>query len=288
MWLYVILSIVAMALPEVQAGAKALKEKHGRAIIAGIDVAQGLSGIQLKLLAFERLLMDYPNWRNDVVMVQKCLVPNTRLADEADTLRDIRASVHRIQEKFGIEVMDYEEIQGSSSLPMVKRLVIWMAANVLLHTPIREGLNLLPLEYVYVQPVGVTIASEFSAVCSILNGALRVNPYDIPLCSITIDKALSMEFQEREGRRARDIDFVSSCPSGLWSQNVLRDLNDAMLGTNLDDGDYDDGTSHSKTVAAQKMKAVNTVDSMFSRGRYLFHNRFHFIPRARARAFVLY
>ena len=53
----------------------------------------------------------------------------------------------------------------------------------MMHTPIWEGLNLCPLKYIYArkEPAdpGAVIASEFSAVSSILNGALRVNPYDI-------------------------------------------------------------------------------------------------------------
>ena len=61
-----------------------------------------------------------------------------------------------------------------------------------MHTPIREGLNLCPLKYVYAckEPAdpGVVIASEFSAVSSILNGALRVNPYDIQNFVTSIDK----------------------------------------------------------------------------------------------------
>jgi trehalose 6-phosphate synthase/phosphatase len=73
----------------------------------------------------------------------------------------------------------------------------------------------------------VVIASEFSAISSILNGGLRVNPYDIQATVATIDKALSMDAQERIGRRYRDIDFVSSSPSDKWVKNVLRDLRDA-------------------------------------------------------------
>ena len=62
----------------------------------------------------------------------------------------------------------------------------------MMHTPIWEGLNLCPLEYVYActEPAdpGVVIVSEFSAVSSILNGALRVNPYDIQNFVTCIDK----------------------------------------------------------------------------------------------------
>lgn len=134
--------------------------------------------------------------------------------------------------QFGFEylVIDYEE-QVGSVLPIDQRLAIWTSSQVLMHMPIREGLNLCPLEFVYArkEPAspGVVIASEFSAVSSILNGALRVNPWDVLMSVTCIDSALSMSMSERDARRGRDIDFVSTCPSGLWTRNVLRDLNDA-------------------------------------------------------------
>jgi trehalose 6-phosphate synthase/phosphatase len=94
------------------------------------------------------------------------------------------------------------------------------------------SLSLFPplQEYIYSKKddkPGVVIASEFSAVCSILNGALRVNPFDIQMTVTIMDKALSMDDEEREGRRYRDLDFVSNSPSDRWVRNVLRDLNDA-------------------------------------------------------------
>mmetsp|Transcript_10939 Transcript_10939/g.23726 ORF Transcript_10939/g.23726 Transcript_10939/m.23726 type:complete len:1323 (+) Transcript_10939:93-4061(+) len=224
-------------LPSVLDGAEALRKKHaGRSIISGIAVAQRLSGVSYKLLAFERLLIDYPVWHSKVVLLQRCLIPGTRRVDEADTLREVRHLVKRIQDRFGPEVIDYDE-QVGSVYPVDDRLSIWMASRVMMHAPIREGLNLCPLEYIFVKgssgrdgdEPGVVIASEFAAVSSILNGALRVNPYDIQMCVTSIDSALSMSLDEREARKGRDIDFVSNSPSGLWTRNVLRDLNDATL-----------------------------------------------------------
>lgn len=162
--------------------AKMRQDHASRKIIAGVDITQRLSGISLKLLAFDRLLSDYPVWQQSVTLVQKCLLPGSRLADEAMTIKEVRNLVSRIKEKFGPHVIDYEEISGSS-LPIEKRLSLWKVADVLMVTPIREGLNLLPLEYVFTKKKpaspGVVISSEFSAVASVLNGALRVNPYDI-------------------------------------------------------------------------------------------------------------
>ncbi|EED95365.1 trehalose-6-phosphate synthase, partial [Thalassiosira pseudonana CCMP1335] len=236
-----------MSFPSVQDDAEALRQKHeGRTIIAGIDVAQRLSGVSLKLLAFERLLTDYPVWQSKVVLLQRCLIPGNRRVDEADTLREVRFLVKKIEMKFGAEGENIEWIVLGSVMPIDQRLSIWRSSQVALHTPIREGLNLGPLEYVYARKEpsdpGVVIASEFSAVSSVLNGALRVNPFDVQMCVTSIDCALSMTMNERDARRGRDIDFVSTCPSGLWTRNVLRDLNDATHDDSIKMKSVGDGT----------------------------------------------
>ena len=243
--------LAALALPSVESGRQALREKHGdRIIIAGVDIGQRLSGTSLKLLAYERLLHDYPNWQTKVVMVQRLLLPGSRKADEAVTVKELRVLVKRIQDKFGPAVIDYQEVAGSSSFAMDQRLALWKASDVLMCTPIREGLNELPMEYIYAkdkEKPGVIIASEFSAVCSILNGALRVNPFDIQMAITIIDKALSMEMVEREGRHYRDIDFVSNSPSDKWVKNVLRDLKDATRKQNRPSGSGQDSNSATPT-----------------------------------------
>lgn len=225
---------VALALPLVTSGCQDLKEKHGdRRIICGVDIGQRLSGTSLKLLAYERLLQDYPSWQSKVVMVQRVLIPGSRKNDEIVTLRELRHIVQRIRDKFGAAVIDYTEVAGSN-LPMDQRLALWKASDVLMLTPIREGLNHWPMEYIYSkseEAPGVVIASEFSAVCSILNGALRVNPFDIQMTITIIDKALSMDLSEAKGRRYRDLEFVTNCPSDKWVKNVLRDLNDVTYNS---------------------------------------------------------
>lgn len=224
----------ALQLPVVDSACNLLRQTHGdRSIICGVEVGQRLSGTSLKLLAYERLLQDYPSWQPRVVMVLRILLPGARKTDEHITVRELRQIVERIQAKFGGEVIDYKEISGST-LPLDQRLGLWKASDVLMLTPIREGLNHWPLEYIYSKrdmAPGVVIASEFSAVCSILNGALRVNPFDIQMAVTIMDKALSMDSEEKEGRRYRDLDFVSNSPSDRWVRNVLRDMNDAYTAS---------------------------------------------------------
>ena len=58
-----------LASSAVNSEATALKQKHaGKILIGGIDPTQRLSGIALKLLAFEQLISLCPVWKDQVVL----------------------------------------------------------------------------------------------------------------------------------------------------------------------------------------------------------------------------
>ncbi|KAL7493464.1 hypothetical protein ACHAWT_002460 [Skeletonema menzelii] len=244
-----------MSFPTTISGAAELKSKHsGRAIIAGVDVAQYLSGVSLKLATYERLLQDSPSWRGKVVLVQRCLISGARRLDEARTIREIRGIVNQIRSKFGDAVIDYEEIYGST-MPIDQRVALWKAADCLFSADVRGGLAMMPLEFVFAQKgkdsPGIVIASEFSGTFAILNGALRISPFDMKNTLATVDRALTMSKPEREGRLLRDIDFVSSSGSDKWIQNVLRDLFDQTKAVDEEETDTGDNrSSEGKSVGA--------------------------------------
>jgi trehalose-phosphatase len=128
--------------------ARMFADRHpGKIIIAGIDSCQRLSGIALKLLAFERLLEENPVYRQQVVLVQRCELRYALSADAIHTSQELRSRVTLINSTYG-PVIDYEEALSYSP---GYRVGLFHRADILLQTPIREGLNLLPLEYVYVR-----------------------------------------------------------------------------------------------------------------------------------------
>jgi len=200
----------------------------GKKIVVGVDVCQRLSGGILKLAAYEKLLVDNSNINGSVVLIQRMLRPKARIADEESTSNDMMKMVAGLNSRFSFDshvAIDYEE---SQSLSLNERVALWLVADVFLLTPIREGLNLMPLEYIYARKdlphAGVVVASEFSTVCSLLNGSLKVNPYYALNVADALDKALSMTSKECEQRRQRDIGFVSSHPSSKWTKDIISDL----------------------------------------------------------------
>lgn len=137
-----------MASEEAAAFARHLRSKYpSRLILGGFDVAQRLSGVALKLLAYERLLEENPRYRTKLVLVQRCELRDAPAVDAARTSREIRTLVKRIKARWG-PVVDYAE---AVAFPPTLRIGLFHCADVLVHTPVREGLNLIPLQYVYVR-----------------------------------------------------------------------------------------------------------------------------------------
>jgi trehalose 6-phosphate synthase/phosphatase len=57
-----------------------------------------------------------------------------------------------------------------------------------------------------------------------LNGALRINPFDIKRVVTALDHAIRLDQGERTRRRDRDLPYISERPSSLWTRQVLQDL----------------------------------------------------------------
>ena len=78
-------------------------------------------------------------------------------------------------------------------------------------TLIREDLNLLPFEYAFAKKtvsLGIIIQPEILTVFSVVNCFIWVNLYDIQMIISDIDKALTMNSDDKEWQCCRDTDFV--------------------------------------------------------------------------------
>mmetsp|Transcript_18679 Transcript_18679/g.58732 ORF Transcript_18679/g.58732 Transcript_18679/m.58732 type:complete len:1008 (-) Transcript_18679:735-3758(-) len=220
--------------------ASVTKDTSTRAVFASIDSCQRLSGLALKFLAFERFLWDFERWRGRVILVQLAIREGKRLADESRTSSEIRKLVVRINTAFPGAIC-YREL-APPDVTLRDRICLWGRATTLVGTAIREGLSLAPFEYIFTRQrplaAGLVLASEFSATASLLNGALRLNPFDSASLAAAFDCAMSMPDEERSGRHARDLPYVLSRPSGQWTRGILHDMwqvsSSAMSMSSLD------------------------------------------------------
>jgi len=240
-----------------------------RLVLASVDACQRLSGVALKLLAYERFLTEYPRWRGRVALVQYCLLDKTRVADEERTSREVRDLVERVNDQHPGSISYVERPSGR--LSMEERLALFQRADVLLGTAIREGHSLYPFEYALARArgrrgPGVTVASEFSTTATLLSGALAINPFDVPAVASAMDAALAMDAREKRDRLDRDLPYVRSRPSGKWTAEILDDMETVHKQIRVSDPD------DPLALATATRLDVGTLASAFgaSRSRAIF------------------
>lgn len=75
------------------------------------------------------------------------------------------------------------------------------------------------------------VVSEFSTCSALLNGSLKVNPFAPLRVADALEKALVLSTRDKELRRQRDLPFISSHPSMLWTQQIVNDLEQLKSNT---------------------------------------------------------
>mmetsp|Transcript_2621 Transcript_2621/g.2601 ORF Transcript_2621/g.2601 Transcript_2621/m.2601 type:complete len:1079 (+) Transcript_2621:113-3349(+) len=202
-----------------------LKNKYiGKKVFVGVDTCERLSGCLLKLEAFRMFLEDTED-PSKYILLMYTLRPNLRPDDEEYTSRELRTMVEDMNIKYHRVVVEYIE---QESMSLNHRVALWTTGDVFLLTSIREGLNFMPLEYIYCRKdlpdPGVVVASEFSTCSTLLNGSMKINPFNFRNVADVLHKAISMTLKEKEGRRKRDLKFVQTHTSAQWTNQILLDL----------------------------------------------------------------
>jgi len=197
-----------------------------RKVMLGIDEVEGLRGIGLKLLALDRLFVDYPHLRNAVTLKQIGLHLDSRPDDYEQCHAEVMRLVDALRNKWGSSVVEYEE---RKTIGLTERLALMQCADVFVNSSVRVGIDMLPFEYLFARrgEAGAVIVSEFSACSRVLFGSLRVNPFKTSALAATMEEAFSMLPAERTARCARDLDYIERNNIQDWSQRLLEDMMDA-------------------------------------------------------------
>jgi hypothetical protein len=106
---------------------------------------------------------------------------------------------------------------------------LYRAADALLVTPLRDGMNLVAKEFVACRSdeEGVLVLSEFAGAATELAEAVHVNPYDIEGMAEAFHRVLIMTAEERRSRMQALRRRVLSSDLARWSQGMLGALTES-------------------------------------------------------------
>ncbi|MEO5731714.1 MAG: bifunctional alpha,alpha-trehalose-phosphate synthase (UDP-forming)/trehalose-phosphatase, partial [Byssovorax sp.] len=212
--------------PDIRADAQRIRaEAQGRKIVLGIDRLDYTKGIPRRLLAVERLLEHEPALRTQMRLIQIAVPTRERTPAYADFRRVVNELVGRINGHYGsTDAVPIHYIYRSFTEAQVAAL--YLAADVMLVTPLRDGMNLVAKEYVATRKdeTGVLVLSEFAGAAAELAEALLVNPYDIDSVAAAVKQSLTMGLAEQQLRMRTLRGRVAASDVHLWARGFLDDL----------------------------------------------------------------
>jgi trehalose 6-phosphate synthase/phosphatase len=189
------------ASPAVLAEVRRLHEDERMRLLVGVDRLDYSKGIPRRLLAFERLLKTHPEWRQRVHLVQIAVPSRVGVAAYKRFREQVDALVGRINGGFGTtRWTPIRYVYRSVSEDVL--LSLYRAADVMLVTPVRDGMNLVAKEFAACRTDedGVLLLSELAGAADELTSAVLVNPYDVDGIAEAMHCALIMPEAERRAR----------------------------------------------------------------------------------------
>jgi trehalose 6-phosphate synthase/phosphatase len=215
--------------PETALMAEELAERYeGKQLVLGVERLDYTKGIPEKLDAFERILELEPERALTTTFLQ-VLVPSRLESPDYTAKRDeIEQRIAHLNGRFGqFGTTPVEYVHRSISLQEL--VALYRRADVMMVTPLRDGMNLVAQEYVLCQSApgppggsqGTLLLSEFAGAAHVLPGALLVNPWDASDLAGRLLQALALEPAERARRLDLMADRVEQLDSRNWARGFL-------------------------------------------------------------------
>jgi trehalose 6-phosphate synthase len=213
--------------PEVLERAAKLRSDLGdpARVVLGVDRLDYTKGIEHRIKAYRELLVDGRVKVQDTVMVQVA-VPSRERVEHYRVLRDkVEREVGRINGEFGrvgVPAVHYL----NQSFDRAEVAALYLAADVLVVTALRDGMNLVAKEYIAtrVDNGGALVLSEFTGAAAELTEAYLINPHDLDGLKDTMVRALDAPAAENRARMRAMRRHVRSHDVRAWARCYLKAL----------------------------------------------------------------
>ncbi|HKS48507.1 MAG TPA: trehalose-6-phosphate synthase [Amycolatopsis sp.] len=171
-----------------------------KTLLLGVDRLDYTKGIDLRLQALHELLHEGRVRPEDVTFVQLATPSRERVEHYQRMRAEIEQMVGRINGEFarvGHPVVHYLH----QSVNRAELAAFYSAADVMVVSPLRDGMNLVCKEYVACRHDlgGALVLSEFAGAAAELTSAFLVNPHDLDGVKNALQAAITLD--PAEGRR---------------------------------------------------------------------------------------
>jgi len=213
--------------PHVQQRAEQLGKELGgdRRLLLGVDRLDYTKGIEHRLKAYRELLAEGRLSNRDVALVQVATPSRLRVAQYRELRERVEREVGRINGEYG-EVGLAPVHYLFRSYDRDELLALYLAADVMIVTPLRDGMTLVAKEFVAARrdDTGALVLSEFTGAAAELPEAYLVNPHDIDEIKQAFCEALNASAAERADRMHRMREHVLAHDVRKWAEEFMASL----------------------------------------------------------------
>ncbi len=194
-------------------------------VLLGIDRLDYTKGIDVRLRALRELYAEGQISADEVVMVQLATPSRERVEHYQRMRSDIEQVVGRINGEFG-RVGRPAVHYLHQSIPRHELIAFFVAADVMLVTPLRDGMNLVAKEYVACRHDlgGTLVLSEFAGAAAELTSAFLINPHDLDGIKCAIHQAITIDAEAGRKRMRALRRQVMTYDVTRWARSFLAAL----------------------------------------------------------------
>lgn len=211
---------------ETQEKIKYYKDKFkDKKIILGLDRSDYIKGIPHRIEAYKNFLRENQKYQENTVFIQVSVPSRTDVTEYKGYTECVNKLVS--ESNSTTNQIDINNIYlVNQSVDFNTLCALYYVSDVLLITSLRDGMNLVAMEYVIsnFDTKGVLILSEFTGVVSTLPGSLIINTWNTYNISKSIKQALEMDQEERNKRHEINKKNVYNFTSFKWAEDNLNAL----------------------------------------------------------------
>jgi len=194
-------------------------------LFLGVDRLDYTKGILERIRAFGELISEGAIDPDEAVLLQLAIPSRQRVEQYRQLRDDIDRLVGRINgesQRIGRPPIVYMHV----SYPRMEMAAFYRAADVMLVTPLRDGMNLVAKEYVACRQRddGALVLSEFTGAARELRQAYLVNPHDIDGLKARLVEAMKDSPQSKARRMRAMRRQVVDNDIYKWANTFLDDL----------------------------------------------------------------
>jgi len=200
-------------------------ELEDEIIAVGVDRIDYTKGIVERILAIDRFLEKYPEYKKKFVFIQLAAPSRTHIKRYHDLIGEIDELVERI---------NWKHIDGNwKPVIYLKRHFsqddiqpYYKLGDICIVSSLHDGMNLVAKEYIAERDdlSGCLILSQFTGASRELNDAVLINPYSIEEFADSIKLAIEMPAEEKRRRMENMRNVVAENNIYRWAANIITEL----------------------------------------------------------------